>query len=194
MAKIGIDRLYYAEVISDTDSTLTFGEVKQLEGVRELTINPRTNSSKLYAENQIFYSDSTLDGIEVGIDLADVETADVAKILGHEISSQGGIIKKATDNAPYVALLYRAQKANKADRYGILYKGKFDLPQENNKTMEGTVDYKTFEMQANFLPTRNNKMWQYYVDSDSATAPVDIETTFFSSVTIPTLPEPPIGG
>jgi phi13 family phage major tail protein len=96
--------------------------------------------------------------------------------------------------APYVALLYKANKSNGEARYQVLYKGKFELPEESAKTKEGTTDFQTPVMTAIFQPTKhqmtiNGKkkaLWKYQVDTDDPDCPTTIDTDFFTDVIQPT--------
>ena len=129
---------------------------------------------------------TTLEDIEVTVNVADLTNAQSADLLGQTIATEGGTFASSDDIAPYIALLYVANKSNGKKRYGILYKGKMELPDDSSKGQEGKVDYQTPEMKATFQPLQNNGMWKYNVDEDDPNCPSDIETKFFESVIVPT--------
>lgn len=183
---VGLERLYYAKITKDDADGLTFGTPIYLPGVKEIKISPKSSTEKLYAENKLWDQDTALDSIEASINTADLSNAAEADLTGHTVAAEGGIVANADDVAPYVALLYKANKTNGRARYGILYKGKFELPDDSAKTKEGKTDFQTPTLAATFQPLQNNGNWKYQVDSDDPSCPVDIDTTFFSSVTMPT--------
>lgn len=186
MALVGLEKLYYAKITKDDSTGLTFDTPNYLAGVKEIKISPKVTTEKLYAENKLWEQATSLDDIEVSVNLADLTNAQLADLLGHTIATEGGIIANADDIAPYVALLYKANKSNGKARYGILYKGKLELPEDTAKGAEGKVDFQTPEIKATFQPLQNNGMWKYQVDSDDADCPATIDTDFFASVIVPT--------
>lgn len=186
MAIVGLEKLYYAKLTEDNATTLTYGEPVYLPGVKELKVSPKMSTEKLYAENKIWDQDTALDEVEVTIALADLTNAERAELLGHTKATEGGVFATANDSMPYIALLYKANKSNGKARYQVLYKGKFELPEDSAKGKEGKTEFQTPEMKGIFQPTQNNNMWKYQVDSDDTDCPADIETTFFTNVIKPT--------
>lgn len=186
MARVGIEKLFYSILTKDDTTTLTYGVPVYLPGVKEITVNPKQNTEKIYAENKVWEQDTSLESIEVGINLADLTNAEKAKLLGHTLAAEGGIFAGGKDSAPYIALLYKANLSGGGYRYQVLYKGKLGLPQDSVKGEEGKKDYQTEEMSGIFQTTKKNGMWKYQVDSTDDLVPADIDTTFFASVIIPT--------
>lgn len=186
MALVGLEKLYYAKITKDDNTGATFGTPIYLPGVKEIKISPKQSTQKLYGENILWTQITSLDDIEVSINLTDLTNAQKSDLLGQSLATEGGVIANANDSAAYVALLYAANKSNGEKRYGILYKGKMELPEDSAKGAEGKVDFQTPEMKATFQPLIYNKNWSYYVDSDDTDCPTNIDTTFFASVVMPT--------
>ncbi|NYB73854.1 phage tail protein [Sedimentibacter hydroxybenzoicus DSM 7310] len=186
MPKVGLEKLYYAILTKDDKTGLTYEAPVYLPGVKEITVNPTTQTAKLFAENKLWDQDTALDEVQIGINLADVSNKDSAIMLGQTVAAEGGVFANEADEPPYLALLYKANKSNKQARYQVLYKGKLSLPQENNKTKEGQTEYQTPQMSGIFQPTINDGNWKYQVDTDDPDCPTDIETAFFENVIIPT--------
>lgn len=186
MAIIGLEKLYYSKITKDDTTGLTFGNPVYLPGVKEIKISPKVNTEKLFAENKLWEQATSLDDIEVSVNLADLTNAQTADLLGATLATEGGVFSSDDDIAPYIALLYVANKSNGKKRYGILYKGRMNLPDDSAKGAEGKTDFQTPEMKSTFQPLQNNGMWKYQVDEDDADCPTDIETKFFASVIVPT--------
>lgn len=186
MAVVGLEKLYYAKITKDDATGLTFETPVYLPGIKEIKISPKVSTEKMYAENKLWEQSTSLDDVEVSINIADLSNAQASELLGHTLATEGGIFAKSDDIAPYIALLYKANKSNGKARYGVLYKGKMELPDDNAKGKEGKTDFQTPEMKATFQPLQNNGLWKYQVDSDDPSCPATIETDFFTSVIIPT--------
>jgi len=190
MPVTGIEKLYVALQSKDDDTGLTYAAPEYFEGVKELGIKPKQNTEKLYAENKLWDQATTLDSIDVTIALTDLTSAQRATVLGQTIAAEGGVYASDTDEAPYVALLYKATIRG-GYRYGVLYKGAFTLPEDTAKGQEGKVEFQTPSIAATFQPTINNGMWEYHVNTTDPNCPADIDSTWFTAVVIPT-PKPAI--
>lgn len=185
MALIGLEKLYYALLNQDDANGISYANPVYMPGVKEIGVVPKVTTEKLFAENQLWESSTALDEVEVSINIADLTNTMLAVLTGHTVAAEGGIYATSEDNPPYVALLYKANKSNGESRYQVLYKGKFELPQDSSKGKEGKVEFQTPQIRAIFQPLQNNKRWKYQVDTDDANCPVDIDTTFFASVIMP---------
>ncbi|WP_017416766.1 major tail protein [Clostridium tunisiense] len=188
MARVNIDRLFLATITEDDIGTgkLLFAKPEYIPGIREFNAKVKANTEKLYAEGKVWEQDTSLEDIEIDFDLADFTNAQHAKYLGHAIAAEGGIIAKSNDIAPYVAVLYEATKSNGKKAYRVYYKGKLVEPDDSTKQREGKTDFQTNKVTATFQPLKNNGMWKYAVDEDDPDAPIDLGTTFFNTVIIPT--------
>lgn len=188
MPLTGIEKLYVSTNTKDDASGLTYGIPEYYEGVKEINIKPKQNTEKLYAENKLWDQATTFDSADVEINLTDLSSAQRAKILGQTLAAEGGVYASDTDAAPYVAVLYKANIRG-GFRYGVIYKGAFGLPDEDIKGQEGKVAFQTPKITATFQPTIHNGMWEYHVDTTDSNCPADIDSTWFTEVTIPT-PKP----
>lgn len=182
---VGLEKLYVAKILKDDETGVEFDTPRYLPGIKEITINPSVNQESFYAENIEWLNDSTLENIEVGVNITDLIDEDESFLLGHKLAEEGGVIKSADDVAPDVAILLKANKGKGEYRYQVLYKGNFGIGEAGYKGKEGTTEFGTKHLTAKFAPLRSNKRWQYKVDSDSPNAPIDLDTSFFSKVIMP---------
>lgn len=190
MAIVNVAKLYYSTITKDElgASNLVFGTPVYLPGVRQIDAKVQTSTEKLYAEGKVWEQSSTLENVELAVEMADISNADYAIMLGHKLATQGGVIAMSDDVAPYVALLAEFDKSNGEKSYRIFYKGKFNEPDsDGGKTKEDKVEFQTKKITCTFQPLINNSMWKYQVDSDDPSCPADIESTFFNSVIVPTV-------
>ena len=188
----GIENLYYAKQTVDTLNTLTYGTPIYMPGVKELGIKPKQNTEKSYAENKLWDQMTVFDSAEVSISIQDLTSAQRADLLGQNTAAEGGVFATDGDEAPYVALLYKATIRG-GYRYGVIYKGQFTLPDDSMKGQEGKPDFQTPSIKATFQPTiyammvgSNQKSpWEYHVDTTDPNCPEDIDSTWFKTVKIP---------
>jgi phi13 family phage major tail protein len=184
MSIVGIEKCYIAVQTADTDSDLTYGTPAHYEGIQEIGMKPKQNTATQYAENKVWDQATAFDSCDVTVKLADLSSAQRAVVLGQTIAANGGIYATDADVAPYVALLYKATIRG-GWRYGILYKGVFTLPDDSAKGQEGKIEFQSPSIAALFQATRMNGMWEYHVETTDPNCPVDIDSTWFNSVTIP---------
>jgi phi13 family phage major tail protein len=186
MARINIDRLFFAVITQDDIKGLKFDTPEYIPTIRELNAKLKANTEKLYAEGKVLDQDTTLEDIEIDFDLADFTNEQQAKYLGHHIANEGGVYALETDIAPYIAILYEATKRGGKKSYRVYYKGKLQEPDDSTKQKEGKTDYQTNKVTATFQPLLNNAMWKYQLDEDDPGAPKDLSTAFFEKVILPT--------
>lgn len=91
MAIIGLERLYYSKITKDDNTGLTFEKPVYLAGVKEIKISPKVNTEKLYAENKLWEQATSLDDIEVSVNVADLTNAQTADLLGATLATEGGV-------------------------------------------------------------------------------------------------------
>ena len=185
MPVIGIEKLYVAVLTKDDSTGLTYNTPKYYSGIQTLSIKPKQNTEKLYAENMLWDQATTLDSVDVEINVADLTSAQRAELLGQTVAANGGVYATGNDIAPYVAVLYKATLRSGGHRYGVLYKGAFTLPEDNLEGQEGKVKFQSPKVKATFQPTQYNEMWEYHVDTTDPNCPADIDTTWFNAVSIP---------
>lgn len=184
MPLIGIEKLYVALLTKDDTTGLTYGTPTYYAGVQEIDIKPKQNTEKQYAENKLWDQMTTFDSCDVTAKLADLTSAQKAQLLGQTLAATGGVYATAADVAPFVAILYKANIRG-GYRYGVLYKGVFQIPDDNAKGQEGKVIFGSPSATATFQATKYNSFWEYHVDTSDPNCPVDIDTTWFTAVTIP---------
>jgi phi13 family phage major tail protein len=108
MPIVGVEKLYFALIADDDATSLTYETPEYLPGVKEIGIKPKQNTEKLYAENKLWDQATVFDSAEVEVNLADLTSAQKAKILGQTVAIEGGVYASDTDQAPYTAILYKA--------------------------------------------------------------------------------------
>lgn len=182
---VDLKKLYVALIKKDDDKVVEFEEPKYLPGVKEIGLKVKSNTDNGYAEGIVWDSESTLDSIDVDINIVDLSDEDEALLLGHTLAKEGGVIYNDNDKSPEVALLWKSIKANKKARYIALYRGKFELGDEEYKGKEGKTNFQGKKIKATFMPLKNNGIWKWKVDEENGMN----DEKFFKKVIMPTLKE-----
>lgn len=155
MATIGLDKPHYAIITEDSDGNETYGTPKVLAKAIQADTTANTSTATLYAddgadETVIEFVNGTL---SLGInDLAPDVAAD---ILGSTVDANGVLVASTEDIAPYVAVGFRAKKANGKYRYFWLYRVKFGVPATNLATKGESITFQTPTIEGTIM--RRNK-------------------------------------
>jgi len=190
----GIEKCYVAIQTSDSESAVNYNTPKYYEGIQEFDMKPKQNTEKQYAENKLCDQASVLDSVDVSLALKSISSAQKSEILGQSIATEGGVYGSQKDEAPYVAILYKATIRG-GFRYGVLYKGMFTLPDDAFKGQEGKLVFQSPKISGVFQSTyfqiigqNGNKksLWEWHVDTTDPNCPVDIDSVWFTSVKFPT--------
>lgn len=136
--RIGVDKLYYAPILSDSDAGTIYGTPVWLQGVNQITYNPNVQNASYDADDGTYVSFSADGEIQTTITVADLKMADYAALLGLQTDANGMVIEGESDNAPEIAIGFRSQKSDGTYRYIWVLKGKFAKAQEDYQTKGGS--------------------------------------------------------
>ena len=149
MAKIGLSSLYYSKLTEASNGSPSYDGAKTLGKAVSANTSITNNSATLYADDALVESDTSFQSgtITLGVD-EDGDTV-FADLLGHTIT-EGVVVKKSTDVAPFVAvgriitkmvsgvLFYKAE---------VLFKVKFAEPSQDNTTKGESIEFGTSEIE-----------------------------------------------
>lgn len=180
---VNVSKLYVARLLTETEEGITFDTPRYLEGVKQIGIKPKQNSDPYYHEGRKVLEEQTLQDVNVTLNITDLSDEDECYVMGHKLAKTGGVIKNDNDIAPTLAILYKSEKSQGIDKYGILYAGTFGLSDEDLKAKEGKANFQAKKIDASFRPLINGK-WQYNVCSDSANVTTEFLKNFFKQVTV----------
>ena len=170
MAKIGLTNFRYANLTESADGTPSYDGAKTPGKAVSCSVEITNNSATLYADDILAESDTSFQSgtVTMGIDEDDLET--MADLLGHTFS-EGEIIRKADDTAPYVGVGRVVTKmVNGVYKYKVefLNKVKFSEPSAENNTKGESVEFATTEIEGTIAALKNG---QWSVAKTFATKP-----------------------
>lgn len=171
MAKIGLKNFKYSKYDASGNLTTptTLGKAVSCQ------VSVENNNAELYADNAIAESDYSFNKGTVTLAVDDCTDTVFADILGHEIDSNGEVVRKATDVAPYVALGRIVTKMVGGDyRYKVefLSKVKFQEPSAEENTKGANVEFATTSITGTIMTLDNGewsktKTFESYSDADT---------------------------
>ncbi|MEK4141147.1 major tail protein [Paenibacillus sp. FSL M7-0547] len=165
--RIGFKDLYYAKVIEDSKTGVTYGTPARIAKAISGTVTPTVNTETLFADDGPSESASSIGGIEVTLGVDDLSLPTQADLLGKTLVN-GVLIDSADDIAPDVAIGFRSLKSNGKYRFVWLLKGKFSLPEESYETKGDTPTFQTPEISGNFVIRDYDGRWRLTGDEDVA--------------------------
>ena len=136
----GIESVYYAKVVSDTKEAITFGEMKYLYPVAELTKETETASETHYYDNKALIAIASEGADTVTLAGAGIPLDVVADITGKYFDPTTGAMSENGGEAPYIAVIYKTSGTDGFDRYVVRYKVKASIPSETHKTRDNSTD------------------------------------------------------
>ena len=191
MATIGLDKPYYAIITEDANGQETYGTPKVMAKAiqADLTVNNATAS--LYADDGVDESVDEFTSGTLSLGLNDLASTVAAELLGARVDTNGVLVNSTNDIAPYVAVGFRARKANGNYRYFWLYRVKFGVPATNLATKGESITFQTptiegTVMRRNKPDTQDKHPWKAEVtDGDTGVSAATI-SGWFSAVYEPT--------
>lgn len=161
---VGLDSIYYAICKKDDIDGVEYETPVRYAGAIQFTSAPTTNNANLYADNQLAEVATALGDIPVTLNMTDIPADIAAKLLGSQIDENGVLLSSASDNAPYVAVGFRALKSDGSYRYVWLYKGKFQPESTDIQTRGETPAFQTPTLNATFMPRKFDGQWRARLD------------------------------
>lgn len=184
--QIGLRDVYFAKLTKDDATGVTYATPVRIARAINAKISPKTASEKFYSDDSVEEVINTFDSIDVEIEVNQLTLSSRALLQGITIGANGELIEKDSDLPPEGALLFRSKKSNGAFRYVALYKGKFQLVEDEYGTITDSVEGKTPTLSGSFYARVNDGVWRYTVDSDETGAPTAKMTAWFTTVQQPT--------
>lgn len=179
--QIGLSDVYISLLVDDPlVGTASYETPERLVGAIAANINPNASAETLFADDGPFETASTIGGITLELNVADLPLEWQAKLLGHKI--EGGILKRRADDIPpWVAVGFRSLKSNGKYRYTWLAKGKFSPSEQGNETKGDAINFQTPTITGSFVKRDSDGEWERHADEDHPDYVSSIGAGWFAS-------------
>lgn len=165
MATIGLDKLFYATITEDKDGNETYGTPIQLAKAISADLSIELNEATLYADDGQAESVKEFKSGTLSLGVDDIGNEAAAALVGATVDSNGVLISGGEDTAKYVAVGFRAKKANGKYKYYWLYRVLFGIPATNLATKGDSITFSTPTIEGtifrrNKVDANNNHPWK----------------------------------
>jgi len=187
--QVGLSNLVVAKQLTDGEGGTTYDTPRRIVDFIKAGIKPSTSSDTLYGDDGPAEVATAMGEVAVSLNAKEVPTDIQAYILGHTIDEAGGLIKKASDTAPYVAIGFKSLRSNGTYKYLWMYKGMFELLEENFETKGDKTNFQTPTLSAKFIKRASDDVWQYSRTEGDPGVNAEKLKTWFDKVVEPELSE-----
>ncbi len=198
MATIGLDKLYYASITEDQNGIETYGTPVQLAKAISADLSVELNEATLYADDGQAEAVKEFKSGTLSLGIDDIGSDAAAALVGAVVDTNGVLVSGGEDASKYVAIGFRAKKANGKYRYYWLYRVLFGVPATNLATKGDSITFSTPTIEGtifrrNKTDGNNKHPWKAEVnETGSNTAIVD---AWYNAVYEPVFEtETPTGG
>lgn len=180
MATIGLDKLFYADITEDDKGNETYGKPKQLAKAISADLSVELNEATLYADDGQAEAVKEFKGGTLSLGVDDIGHAVAADLVGAKLDKNGVLVSGSEDTSKYVAIGFRAKKANGKYKYYWLYRVLFGVPATNLATKGDSISFQTPTIEGsifrrNKLDGNNNHPWKAEVTETSENTAVIIK-------------------
>ena len=189
MATIGLDKLYYAPITEDENGNETYGTPVQLAKAISADLSIELNEATLFADDGQAESVKEFKSGTLSLGIDDIGNDAAAALVGARLDQNGVLVSSGEDVCRYVAIGFRAKKANGKYKYYWLYRVLFGVPATNLATKGDSITFSTPTIEGTIFTRKkvdgaNKHLWKAEVtESDSNTA---IISAWYDSVYEPT--------
>lgn len=185
---ISVKKAYFAPRKSGASAEPFYDESIYLENTTEVGYEKNYGSSSWYAEGELKISNSVLSEVPLTLAIGDLTPANECAIMGHKLSSTGGVIRSTQDVAPEGAFMFIEETADHKFEVTTLYSGVFTPGGRTASTSEGSANYQIKTITAAFKPVDFGDIIGL-IDNSETFDTLAAAVAYCKNVTIPTVKE-----
>ncbi len=177
MATIGLDKLYYASITESATGEETYGTPIQLAKAISAELSIELNEATLYADDGQAEAVKEFKSGTISLGVDDIGSDTAAALVGATVDTNGVLVSRSEDSAPYVAIGFRAKKANGKYKYYWLYRVLFGVPAASLATKGDSITFSTPTIEGtifrrNKADTNGKHPWKAEITEDGTNASV----------------------
>ena len=143
MATIGLDKLYYAPITEDANGNETYGTPVQLAKAISAELSVELNEATLYADDGQAEAVKEFKSGTISLGIDDLGNEKAAALVGATVDANGVLVSSGEDVSQYVAIGFRAKRANGKYKYFWLYRVLFGIPATSLATKGDSITFST---------------------------------------------------
>lgn len=184
MATLGLDKLFYSKITEDVDGNETYGPPVHLAKAIKADLSVELAEAILYADDGAAIVVKDFKSGKLSLEVDDIGVAAAQDLTGAETDANGVLISATEDSGGYVAIGFRAMKADNRYRYFWLYKVKFAPMSDSLQTKGDSISFQTPKiegtvMRRNKVDQRDKHPWKAEVtDGDPGVGAVTVQNWY----------------
>lgn len=183
----GCENLVYAKVTEDSTENLTYGDVKEVAGLGEISKTTNTSSETHFYDNNPGLVIMATGEDDLTLSTSAIADETIADMTGLVYDKATGMLIEGEREETYVAIGYITEKTSGEKIYVWRYKCMVELPDVNSKTKDNSTDAQGQSLKIKSISTthkfpKNKNRGCRGISVSSSKADV---STFFNQVTLP---------
>ncbi len=145
MANIGLKYFKYAILTENPDGTHSYGNGKKPAKAVSCSVSITNNNVNLYADDAVAESDTGFQTGTMTLGIDDEDQTVQAELLGHTVT-EGEMVRKSTDTAPYVGvgrIITKVVGGVRKYKAEVVNKVKFSEPSQDDQTKGENIEFRT---------------------------------------------------
>jgi phi13 family phage major tail protein len=179
--RIGLKDVVYTLLDEASDvagGTPTYGTIYPLTNAIELSFDPASSASTLFADDGAAFTAETVGEMTVSLGNADILPEDMSRILGHAYVG-GKIVETVDDASPYIAIGAKITRIGGVYEYFWLPKVKLNKPANTATTKGSSIEFQTPMLEGRVVKLTANNTYRVKVRTDDANATSTTLTNWF---------------
>lgn len=183
----GCENLVYAKITEDSTENLTYGDVKEVAGLGEISKTTNTSSETHFYDNNPGLVIMATGEDDLTLSTSAIADETIADMTGLVYDKATGMLIEGEREETYVAIGYITEKTSGEKIYVWRYKCMVELPDVNSKTKDNSTDAQGQSLKIKSISTthkfpKNKNRGCRGISVSSSKADV---STFFDQVTLP---------
>ncbi len=178
--KINVTNVHLAE-ITESGTTLTFGDPEHIAGAMEISRIPQVSSGQLYGDGKIANETSRINSYQITLNINKIPSKWRRYMEGRTVKS--GVESGTSKDEPKpFAMGWEVEKTNgKKELIWFLY-GKATPIQETVRQSEENINYSTDTVTITFIEHDSLKRFYTFIDTEDTEITQEMASNFFKKV------------
>ena len=160
----GLKNVHYAVITEETDDLLTYGEPVRIRGAVSMTMTPQGEQTEFYADDILYYGETSNTGYEVGLEIAKMPEQFRIDALGEVVDANGVLLEDANAKPKKIAVMFEFDGDENAVRHCLPYCS-VARPTQSSSTKTATAEPTTQELTLRATPSPVTGLPKYSTSS-----------------------------